>query len=173
LNAYYFEQTPRDEIGRHEPRPRAVVRLHDELENWVQHGTSQDALRIISGGPGSGKSSFARIFAAGLAAKHKRVLFIPLHLIDAGKDLVDEVGRFVKDEGILSENPLNPSSPEPNLTIVFDGLDELASQGKAAAETARAFIREVEKTLEKAQHPIDSAPHPHKWPRGRHPGKRI
>lgn len=33
--------------------------------------------------------------------------------------------------------------------IIFDGLDELASQGKAAAETAREFIREVERTVEK------------------------
>ena len=89
------------------------------------------------------------MFAAELAAKHRRALFVPLHLIDASKDLVEEVGRFVQDEGVLSENPLNPSSPEPNLTIIFDGLDELASQGKAAAETARAFIREVEKTLER------------------------
>jgi uncharacterized protein YjbI with pentapeptide repeats len=35
------------------------------------------------------------------------------------------------------------------LFVIFDGLDELASQGKAAAETARAFIREVDRTVEK------------------------
>jgi hypothetical protein len=74
---------------------------------------------------------------------------VPLHLIDPDKDLVDEVGRFVQAEGVLTQNPLDPNSPEPNLTIIFDGLDELASQGKAAAETARAFVREVEKTLER------------------------
>ena len=77
------------------------------------------------------------------------MLFVPLHLIDPSKDLVDEVGRFVRDEGVLLQNPLDPESPEPNLLIIFDGLDELASQGKAAAETARAFVREVERTLEK------------------------
>jgi hypothetical protein len=78
-----------------------------------------------------------------------KVLFVPLHLIDASKDLVDEVERFVKDEGVLLQNPLDPESPGPNLLIIFDGLDELASQGKAAAETARAYVREVEKTVER------------------------
>jgi uncharacterized protein YjbI with pentapeptide repeats len=105
---------------------------------------------VISGGPGSGKSSFARVFAAKLAQLGKqKVLFVPLHLIDPNKDLTDEVGRFVRDEGVLIQNPLDPESPEPNLLIIFDGLDELASQGKAAAETARAFVREIEKTVEK------------------------
>jgi hypothetical protein len=72
-----------------------------------------------------------------------------LHLIDPSKDLVDEVARFVREEGVLVQNPLDPESPEPNLLIIFDGLDELASLGKAAAETARAFVREVERVVER------------------------
>jgi len=76
-------------------------------------------------------------------------LYVPLHLIDASKDLIEEIGRFIREEGILSENPLNPESPEPNLLIIFDGLDELASQGRVAAEKAGAFIREVERTAER------------------------
>ena len=44
---------------------------------------------------------------------------------------------------------LDPDSPEPNLLIILDGLDELASQGKAAAETALSFVREVEKTVDR------------------------
>jgi uncharacterized protein YjbI with pentapeptide repeats len=153
INAYYFDQkskpTTPDDGARREGRPRIVVSLQTELEQWAQHGAAQDALRVISGGPGSGKSSFARMFAAALAARQKRVLFVPLHLIDPTKDLVEEVGRFVEAEGILPQNPLDSNDPEPNLTVIFDGLDELASQGKAAAETARAFVREVEKTLER------------------------
>ncbi len=131
-------------------RRRTVLSLQEELENWLHHAKQQDAIRIISGGPGSGKSSFARIFAASVATNTQiRVLFVPLHLIDPAKDFVDEVGRFVKDEGILPQNPLDPESPEPKLLIILDGLDELASQGKVAAEVARAFVREVERTVEK------------------------
>ncbi len=151
LNAYYFGKATRerglDETTRLERRPRIVVPLHEELANWAEANDEQDTLRVISGGPGSGKSSFARIFASHLAAKNKRVLFIPLHQIDAAADLVTEVARFVKAEGVLPHNPLDPDSPEANLIIIFDGLDELASQGKAAAQIARDFVNEVDRLL--------------------------
>jgi uncharacterized protein YjbI with pentapeptide repeats len=157
FSAYYFKETTRNELGmetvrqERQRRRQVVIPLQKELADWLDGGNPQDVVRVISGGPGSGKSSFARVFAAGIQQTHPktRVLFVPLHLIDASKDLVDEVGRFVRDEGVLVGNPLDPESPEPNLLIIFDGLDELASQGKASAETARNFVREVEKTVER------------------------
>lgn len=155
LNAYYLEEAVKkdasEQLSRSDRRRRrVVVSLERELERWLQNSDPQDTIRVISGGPGSGKSSFARIIAARLARDlRSKVLFVPLHLIDPSKELVEEVGRFVKDEGVLIQNPLDPESPEPNLLIIFDGLDELSSQGKAAAETARAFVREVERTMEK------------------------
>ena len=157
LSAYYSKERPRAELEAEAFRDQAqrrrhvVIDVHQELERWVDSADPQDAIRVISGGPGSGKSSFARVFASGIAQSHSRikVLFVPLHLIDASKDLVEEVGRFVRDEGVLLSNPLDPESPDPNLLVVFDGLDELASQGKAAADIARGFVREVEKTVER------------------------
>jgi hypothetical protein len=157
LNAFYLEDKKDDGKGQREEiarmgrkRRRVVVSLENELDQWLRNPRPQDAIRVISGGPGSGKSSFARIFAA----KHSldpglKVLYVPLHLIDASKDLVEEVGRFVRDEGVLLQNPLDPESPEPNMLLIFDGLDELASQGRAAAETARAFVRMLDLTVEK------------------------
>ena len=159
LNAYYLEDSFKETIAEEmttsrQDRRRVVVELEKELESWLDHPNTNDTIRVISGGPGSGKSSFARIFAARMSAKSNlKILYIPLHLIDPNRDMVDEVGRFVLDEGILSQNPLNPESPEPNLLIIFDGLDELSSQGKAAAETARAFIDEVERTVQKRNSP--------------------
>ena len=155
LNAFYLEEKTgkdltekMDRAGRQ--RRRVVVSLEKELEQWLDRPNPQDTFRVISGGPGSGKSSFARIFAARLSDGAKlKTLYVPLHLIDPSKDLVEEIGRFVRDEGVLVQNPLDPDSPEPNLLIIFDGLDELASQGKAAAETARGFVREVDRTVEK------------------------
>ncbi len=128
---------------------RVVVDLDQELLAWLKDGKAADSIRVISGGPGSGKSSFARIFAATIARQALcKTLFIPLHLIDPTRDLVDEVGRYVRDEGILPYNPLDPAHHEP-LLVIFDGLDELASQGKASVETARLFLREVERTVER------------------------
>jgi len=156
LNAFYTEEESagkeqREELARiGRKQKRVVVSLEKELEQWLSNPSARDAIRVISGGPGSGKSSFARIFAAKHSNDSKlKVLYVPLHLIDASKDLVEEIGRFVRDEGVLIQNPLDPDSPEQNLLIIFDGLDELASQGKAAAETARNFVREVERTVDK------------------------
>ena len=50
---------------------------------------------------------------------------------------------------MLLQNPLDSDSPEPNILIIFDRLDEFASQWKAAAETTKAFMREVDKTVKK------------------------
>ena len=157
LSAYYSKERSRTEIevetiqDQRQKRRHVVIDLQKELATWVDSADPQDAIRVISGGPGSGKSSFARVFASGIAQSHSRirVLFVPLHLIDASEDLVEEVGRFVRDEGVLLSNPLDPDSPDPNLLVIFDGLDELATQGKAAADIARGFVREVEKTVER------------------------
>ncbi len=157
LSAYYLKERPRTEMDAdalRDPRQKrrhVVIDLQQELERWVNGADPQDAIRVISGGPGSGKSSFARVFASGVARSQSRIkiLFVPLHLIDASKDLVEEVGRFVREDGVLLNNPLDPESPEPNLLVIFDGLDELASQGKAASDIARGFVREVEKTVER------------------------
>lgn len=154
LNAFYVKDTTvstsEGALRSSRCEHRVVVAVEQELQDWIAKHDSFDAIRVLSGGPGSGKSTFARIFAANLAQSGKtRVLFVPLHLIDPTKSLIDEVGRFCRDEGVLKQNPLDPESPEASLLVIFDGLDELASQGKAAAETARAFIREVDRTVEK------------------------
>jgi len=161
LNAYSKER-PRKELDvdalrdQRQQHRHVVIDLQEELAKWVDGADPQDAIRVISGGPGSGKSSFARVFASSIAQSHSKIkaLFVPLHLIDASKDLVEEVGRFVREEGVLLSNPLDPESPEPNLLVILDGLDELASQGKAAADIARGFVREVEKTVERRNHQV-------------------
>lgn len=155
LNAYFNEEVSHKSPHARLPDGdrslrRCVVALEDELLDWLGKTDAEDVVRVLSGGPGSGKSCFARMFVAKVCRTTKtRALYIPLHLIDATKDLVEEVGRFVRDEGVLVQNPLDPQTIERSLLIVFDGLDELSSQGKASAETARAFVREVERTVEK------------------------
>ncbi|NET62099.1 MAG: pentapeptide repeat-containing protein, partial [Symploca sp. SIO2E6] len=134
LRAYYEDN--RDK--------RVVVDLNKELETWLQEAKNDDTIRLISGGPGSGKSSFGKIFAAQQAAKGEiPVLFIPLHLFKLSDDLVKAVGEFVQFEGFLPHNPLDRSDGELRLLVIFDGLDELSMQGKVAAEAAREFIEEV------------------------------
>lgn len=151
LNGYYEEEN--SEVGGDldDPmksiRSRVVVDLENELDDWLINKDKDDAIRAISGGPGSGKSSFAKIYAAHVARQGKfKVLFCPLHLIDPTKDFSDEIGKFVLEQEILKYNPLSPDNAEIDLLIILDGLDELASQGKAAEATARDFIRAVQQT---------------------------
>ncbi|MEQ9359700.1 pentapeptide repeat-containing protein [Coleofasciculus chthonoplastes] len=123
---------------------RVIVDLNSELETWLQNAEADDAIRLISGGPGSGKSSFAKMFAAQQAEKGEiPVLFIPLHLFKLSDDLVKAVGEFVQIEGFLSHNPLDRENGESRLLIIFDGLDELSMQGKIAEQTAKEFVEEV------------------------------
>lgn len=124
---------------------RHVVDLHSELEYWVRNFDPERAIRIVSGGPGSGKSSFGKMFAAFLSKNIADVpiLFIPLHQFDPSDDLTSAVEKYVRDDRFLTGSPLDVNEGQERLLIIFDGLDELSMQGKAAAETANFFIDEV------------------------------
>jgi hypothetical protein len=137
---------------------RRVVDAEVELRDWLRAGNKNDALRVLSGGPGSGKSSFTRMLCSRLAEDGlAKPLYIPLHLIDPTREIVNEIERFVRDEGLLGFNPLDSERGEDGLLIVFDGLDELASQGKVAAQVTRDFVQTVERMVERrnmGQHPV-------------------
>jgi hypothetical protein len=137
-------------LGFSKQSERIVVDLEKELETWLSKSKKDDAIRLISGGPGSGKSSFAKMFAAKLAEKGTiPVLFIPLHHFEPSEDLIDAVGKFVQVDGILPHNPLDAECRESRLLIIFDGLDELVMQGKIAEKTAQGFVREVQRKIER------------------------
>ena len=150
LRAYYeweveaSDKTREREITEKKKYQKVVVKLSEELDTWLQEANKDDAIRLISGGPGSGKSSFGKIWAAQQAATGEiPVLFVPLHLFKLTDDLVKAVGDFVEFDDFLADNPLEISNDKLRLLIIFDGLDELSMQGKAAEETARQFIEEV------------------------------
>jgi uncharacterized protein YjbI with pentapeptide repeats len=128
---------------------RVAIDLEEELESWLSKALKTDAIRLISGDPGSGKSSFAKMFAAKQSAKSNGyVLFIPLHHFETSVDLIDAVGKFVQSSGILPYNPLATEHRHGRLLIIFDGLDELAMQGRIAEMSSQDFIREVQRKVE-------------------------
>ncbi|MDJ0795398.1 MAG: pentapeptide repeat-containing protein [Calothrix sp. MO_167.B12] len=151
LRAYYENEvegspTPRldSRINDGKRYERVVIELQKELENWLQQANHDDAIRLISGGPGSGKSSFAKIFAAHLGERETiRVIYIPLHLFNLTGDITKSVGEFVQVDGFLPHNPLDLNNGESRLLIIFDGLDELSMQGKIAEQAAKEFVEEV------------------------------
>lgn len=115
----------------------------NELENWLNTTECKHTIKFISGGPGSGKSSLAKIWSAEVAEKQAiRVLFVPLHLFDLQGDIIEAIGKFVSQNPDIAFtfNPLNKSESKDKLLIVFDGLDELSQQGRYATEIASNFI---------------------------------
>ncbi|MEQ8996275.1 MAG: pentapeptide repeat-containing protein [Coleofasciculus sp. B1-GNL1-01] len=157
LRAYYKRKVERQNPEELDPRlanrdkfERVVIELDKELKTWLNQAKKDDAIRLISGSPGSGKSSFAKMFAANLAETDKiRVLFIPLHHFNPADDLIEAVGKFIHTDGILPHNPLAADCRESRLLIIFDGLDELAMQGKIAEKIAQDFVREVQRTVDR------------------------
>lgn len=78
---------------------REVVRLNDDLFQWLSGRTLGDRLRLISGGPGSGKSSAMKALADELTRKGIRgervdVLFFPLQHFIWRSGIVESVGRL-------------------------------------------------------------------------------
>lgn len=135
---------------RNEQPLRYVVDLESAITDWLDQGDKDDAIRVICGGPGCGKSSFGRMLAAHLAeAQTLPVLFIPLHLFDPSGDLVASLNNFLRADldNILPPNPLEKENAERKILLIFDGLDELSMQGKVGAQVAQDFVREVQKKL--------------------------
>ena len=151
LRAYYEEKAKDLKDNEAHKRNRKVVcDLHSEIEHWIAHFDDRDSLRVISGGPGSGKSSFAKMLAAELVKKQTvAVLFIPLHHFNPNDDLITAVANFVRVDPYLRVNPLDPQDGQKRLLLIFDGLDELSMQGKAADEVAQQFVDEVIRTLDR------------------------
>ncbi|HRI70002.1 MAG TPA: pentapeptide repeat-containing protein, partial [Polyangium sp.] len=156
LRAYHEERLgdPREErsSGIRTRIRRTVVQVDEKLEAWVQTANKDDALRVLSGGPGSGKSSCAKMFAARLAARGQHVLLIPLHLVSPDDGVPDMVRRFVDDGDHLPFDPLDTQGEGDPLLLMFDGLDELSMQGKSGADAAKAFVEEVRRFLDRYNH---------------------
>jgi uncharacterized protein YjbI with pentapeptide repeats len=157
LRAYY-EQRKRgaeDELTGHRAadgcgdNTKTVVMLENHLEGWLSKSDRNDALRVLSGGPGSGKSCFAKMLAARQAAQGRRVIYMPLHLIDAKAELASEVGRVLQAGGFFSHNPLSAEDGDERVLLILDGLDELAMLGKIAENIAQAFVRAVSQHVDR------------------------
>jgi Pentapeptide repeats (8 copies) len=155
-NAYYRrksddQQAARQaDYGRERSVKRIVVPLAATLQNWLERGDQKDAIRVICGGPGCGKSSFTKIWAAQLAESSLiPVLVIPLHQFECESDLVEAIGQFIHNDpyDLLPPNPLKGDNAEQRLLLIFDGLDELTMQGKVGNEAVQEFVDKVGKLL--------------------------
>ncbi|MCS3697578.1 pentapeptide repeat-containing protein [Salinibacter ruber] len=125
---------------------RRVSWLRKSVLEWLKGEDESDAIRIIKGDPGTGKSSFAKMLAAELAQQNEHaVLFAPLSRLDATKQLTEAIQQFVS----APDHPLNGIDPfdETPLLLILDGLDELSKRGRVGADVARDFVDAINRAL--------------------------
>lgn len=153
LRAYVEEKISSEEheLEHKEEIKKSVCDLHTTIHAWVRQFDKDQPLKLISGGPGCGKSSFAKVLAAELSEQYPELtaVFIPLHHFRLDDDLIEALSAFVRDERYLKTNPLHCDTRHNRVLLILDGLDELAMQGKAAAESAQYFMEQISILLDR------------------------
>jgi uncharacterized protein YjbI with pentapeptide repeats len=130
LCAYYVEKQDRE--------IRHAYNLESAMNDWLID-INQSCIRLISGGPGSGKSTFTKWWAAQVSNQRDfKVWSIALNdLKFTSGDLENKLKEFARRD--LETNPLE----EEKILIIFDGLDELSLSGKIGSEAAQFFLDEL------------------------------
>ena len=150
----YYETSKKTRGKKTKDRPTAddeqpektVVRVKDHLTEWLKSSKAGDEYRVISGGPGAGKSSLAKMFAVEQVRRPDnpwRVLFVPLHRVNLKGSLANAIEEFLSPYPLVHHNPLAPGTNEPKLLLILDGLDEVTEQGKVGATAARSLLQDV------------------------------
>lgn len=127
---------------------RRIVLVEDTLSDWIEKGAPDDWLRLIGGGPGSGKSTTLKSLARKYADDPCwRPLFIPLQHIEIERDLREAIdSHFLRmTDASFVEAPLSREAIEdgPPILLIFDGLDELAAPGEAAKDVVATFANRL------------------------------
>jgi len=135
LRAYYV---------KNENNFKKVIDLESHLFNWLNTASSKNSVKFLSGDPGSGKTTFSKMFAIHVF-KELRIptIYIPLHLFDTTGYLIPAMEKYIQGNRFLSGNPLDPIQGIERLFIIFDGLDEIFFRGKANSKIINQFVKEV------------------------------
>jgi len=122
--------------------------LDSLLDDWLDTDNQPDWLRLIGGGPGSGKSTTMKALARRAAdSSIWRPLFIPLQHIDISGDLRESINSYFLEttDSAFVQKPLSRSAVEdgPPILLLFDGLDEIAAPGEAAKDVVATFANRL------------------------------
>jgi Pentapeptide repeats (8 copies) len=139
LCAYYIDRQEDRQESSQTRETRHARDLESAMDEWLADDKAP-RLRLISGGPGSGKSTFTKWWAARVAAQGNfKVWHIALNHLNFTGDLEGKLQDFATKNPYLKGNPLD----EPKTLIIFDGLDELALSGKVGLTAAENFTEQI------------------------------
>lgn len=168
---YWHEEitTFNEEIGEEHHEQVTFVRdLTDTLAQWASLSdvARDEKLKVIMGGPGSGKSSFARSFASKLVSEgNSRVVYINLQHMKLRGDLQGSIENHLRDmhswadlasDQGLPESPFNWAKTDNTpMFFFFDGLDELTARDDEAQTIAQAFLQDLQGVISKYEGQIN------------------
>jgi hypothetical protein len=146
LRGYWRER--KKAVDREDGAVHHVVDLKAAFDAWLDESNRYDAIRVVTGGPGSGKSSFVKHWAVEVLTREQRLptLVVPLHRLRSF-ELEQEIGRFAFNEG-FAKNPLGLHDGEPRLLLILDGLDELDADRTRGPEAAGHLVAEVMRLID-------------------------
>lgn len=149
LNAEYREKNTKSEAEYQEKNTKSEpTSLAAELRSWIASGDKADFLRVLSGGPGSGKSSAAKMLAAELGTTHgRRTLYIPLGDVNLKGTLQASVADYLERHPNLPTQKVLEPNTKDSVLLFLDGLDEVGMKGAEARQVAQNFVQEVSEAL--------------------------
>lgn len=138
---------------------RAHLRdLHRMMHEWLHTAGTDDTIRIVAGGPGCGKSSFARAFATEVIdGNSHRVILIPLQYLSRKGNLDQDIGVYLHGQRSswsvdtcmgFPESPLEWRGDDHlPMLLIFDGLDEMSTDDKTSKDISRHFLHALNNML--------------------------
>jgi uncharacterized protein YjbI with pentapeptide repeats len=158
LRAYWEESKEEkndlfDEVGVKKVQSVHMNFIELLIEDWLSSYDGKDRIRLISGGPGSGKSTFMKYLAAKMAQTDGWFpVFVPLQRIRGSGPLEYRIEQYFRlENGDSFGSQISPLMGFGNMAgrwlIIFDGLDELAKDGLGAENAAQEFASSLAEWL--------------------------
>jgi len=126
--------------GRGRRKPARHFDLTERTIEWFRTAKKQNSLALISGGPGSGKSTFARMFAARVAVRPNwRVLFVPLHEVKDARTWDQALTTLAEIAGLPGGLAADLADGPRRTLAVLDGIDEMQTLGHGVSVSLALF----------------------------------